>query len=215
MSAYKVISTIGKSDNSILNNPLTYCLTQSLDNDFNHGSITQTVSGPYGKNCQAFMSEYCSKNGWDDICEIASKNPEYNHPNNLKDCKQGCTQPPLTAGEILIYNTASRKYLVTMLGNGYLTYEQFDPILSSSPYVRYWNGNNRIPVYAVDPSTIDNDYVMNKILNKPIIALDILVNIYNTAIRVNTINNLRNTKIYNFFMSNGFQSYINKKNNML
>ena len=49
---------------------------------------------------------------------------------------------------------------------------------------------------------------MNKILNKPMIAFGLLVNIYNNAVRNNTIDMLKGTKIYNFFQLNDFQDYI-------
>jgi len=199
-----------KSNEYIMNNPLTYCLDESINNEFNHGAISKSISGPNSKNCQAFMSEYCAQNGWNNICEIASRNIGTNHPNNLLNCTSGCQPVELTDGEILIYNTATRKYLVNMIGNCHTKYEQFDPTVSSSPFINYWQGDC-IPVYEVDPNKIDNDPVMNKILEKPIIALKILVNIYNTAIRLKKINNLRNTKIYNFFMSKQFQLYINKQ----
>jgi hypothetical protein len=88
-----------------------------------------------------------------------------------------------------------------------MQYEQFDPTVASSPLIAFWSGNGGscIPIYAVDPKTIDQDPVMTKILNKPIIAWSVLVNIYNTAKRKNTLNNLKGTRIYKFFMSNQFQ----------
>ena len=119
----------------------------------------------------------------------------------------------LTAGEILIANTASKKYLSDMRGCC-LKYEPFDPTVSNSPMVSFWcgqcrNGNETcIPVYEVNPKTIDNDPVMNKILDKPSISWGLLVNIYNTAVRKKTIDLLRGTKIYNFFQSKSFQDYI-------
>ena len=96
-----------------------------------------------------------------------------------------------------------------------MKYEPFDPTVSGSPMVSFWSGQcNRhgnescIPVYEVNPQTIDRDPVMNKILDKPIISWGLLVNIYNTAVRKKTIDSLKGTKIYNFFQSKPFQDYI-------
>jgi hypothetical protein len=220
MSNYKSLSNFGNNTLDPKDNPLTYCLFENMDNAFNHGSISQRVSSPYGRPCQAFMAQYCA-NGWDDICELASKNKSYK-PNLLQRCATGSQVAcqGLTVGEILIANTAARKYLVSMGGNCTLRYEQFDPLNPASPLVSYFEGgccnlqgsNLCIPVYQVDPTKIDNDPVMNKILAKPIIAWSILVNIYNTANRLNKLQELKGTKIFNFFMSKPFQNYINYQN---
>jgi hypothetical protein len=177
-----------------------------------HGSLGEK-HGPGSKSCQAFMSQYCSEN-WDNVCEYASKNKSNVYPNNLQACNGNsdvlCNN--LTSGDILIQNTAARKYLVEMIGGCNIKYEQFDPTVATSPIISYWQGgcNSCVPVYAVDPKKIDNDPVMNKILDRPIIAWSILVNIYNTAKRKGTLNKLKGTKIYKFFMSEPFQTYVTK-----
>lgn len=221
MSTYKCISNFGQSAaNNPENNPLTYCLMQSLDNEFNHGAIAETIASPYGRNCQAFMAEYCAKNGWNDICEYASQNNSTIYPNNLDNCSSNnqvaCNG--ITAGEALVANTAARKYLSAMSSNCSMKYEPFDPTVAASPLISYWSGSCNeqgnsqcIPIYEVDPAKIDKDPVMNKILSKPIIAWSILVNIYNTAVRLNKLDTLKGTKIHKFFMSNAFQHYIKQK----
>lgn len=217
MSTYKCISNFGqgaKNDHSA--SPLTYCLDQTMDTQFVHGSIAQTIGGANGKHCQSFMSQYCA-NDWNNVCEHASRNRSKMYPNNLQKCQTGSDVEcnGLTAGDILIQNTATRKYLVEMIGNCSLKYEPFDPTIPESPLVAFWdNGCNTqgnrgcIPVYAVDPKKIDNDPVMNKILSKPIIAWSLLVNIYNTSKRNNKLNELKGTRIYGFFMSTPFQNYV-------
>ena len=122
-------------------------------------------------------------------------------------------------GEILVRNTAQEKYLVAMSNNCQRAYEPFDPTVANSPLISTWvpmgNGCNNqgncetsntcIPIYAVDAKTIDDDPVMNKVLDKPYIAMDLLVNIYNNAKASNTLRDLKGTRIYNFFMSKPFQ----------
>lgn len=208
MSTYKCISNFGKgSANVPVNDPVTYCLAQTVDNEFMHGAIGQTISGTYSKNCQVFMASRCSKD-WDGVCEYSSNNRS-KHPNNIQ---QEGTYYNLTSGEILIQNTATRKYLVENLGSCGIKYEPFDPTVASSPIIGSFQ-YGCTPVYGVNPQTIDSDPVMNKILHKPIIAIDLLVNIYNTAKNKGTFNNLSGTKIYNFFMSRPFQNYIKSNNN--
>jgi hypothetical protein len=224
MSTYKCISNFGKgAATNPANNPLTYCLTQSMDTEFIHGAIGETISGANSKNCQAFMGQYCANN-WDDVCEYASNNHEGLYPNQLQTCGSGSrvAYQGLSAGEVLIQNTATRKYLVEMNGDQCsVKYEPFDPTVASSPLVAFWyNGCNTqgnggcIPVYAVDPKKIDSDPVMTKILNKPIIAWSLLINIYNTAKRKGKLNELKGTRIYEFFASNPFQHYLKEMANM-
>lgn len=217
MSMYRCISSFGQgAADAPANNPLTYCLAQTMDTSFSHGAIAETIGGAYGKNCQAFMSQYCAKN-WDDVCEYASNNRSTIYPNNLQQCGTGSnvTSKNLTAGEILIQNTATHKYIVEMTGVCSIKYEPFDPTVAASPYVAYWSGgcntqgtDGCTPVYAVDPKIIDTDPVMNKILAKPIIAWSLLINIYNTAKRKGTLKDLKGTKIYRLFMSDPFQNYL-------
>lgn len=218
MSAYTCISNFGPAAaNAPINNPLSYCLSQTVDTEFNHGAIGETVSGASSRNCQAFMAQYCANN-WDGVCEYASKNTAHIYPNQIQKCgsADGVACKGLSAGEILIQNTATRKYLVEMGGDQCsIKYEPFDPTVAASPLVAFWyNGCNTqgnggcVPVYAVDPKKIDNDPVMNKILNKPLIAWSVLINIYNTAKRKNKLDELKGTRIYRFFMSKPFQNYI-------
>ena len=86
--------------------------------------------------------------------------------------------------------------------------EAFDPLVASSPMLNYWVGDNTTyankcqPTYAVDPKNIDDDVVMNKLLSKPVIALDLLTNIYHTMLNQGTIGDLKGTKLGKYFESN-------------
>jgi hypothetical protein len=216
MYKYRCISNFGTGTTPApVNDPLSYCLDYTLNNSFIHGAIAQTIGGPNGKHCKAFMSQRCSQN-WDESCEYASKNISRHYPNNLEKCVSGANF--LTAGDILVQNTATRKYLVNMLGNQCnVKYEPFDPTVATSPLVAFWDGRGSggcVPVYAVDPKNIDSDPVMTKILNKPIIAWSLLINIFNTAKRKNKLEELKGTRIYSFFMSKPFQHYIQESSNM-
>jgi hypothetical protein len=108
-----------------------------------------------------------------------------------------------------------------MSSNCIREYEPFDPTVANSPLIGKWmaiggsgcgtnsNNNSCIPVYAVDPKVIDSDPVMNKILEDPFIAIDILVNIYVNARRTGELEGLKNTKLYRqVFSSPAFQQLV-------
>lgn len=211
---YRPIGSFGQGAATDPNaNPLTYCLIDSIDTSFAHGQNLD-LRGPQTKKCQMFMSDYCAKD-WNGVCEFAFQNRNKMVPNMLQSCQSygdaACVG--LTEGQILLRNTASKKYLSAISNNCSLKYEPFDPTVASSPMVSYWTSSCNakgacVPMYEVDPSKIDSDVVMNKILSNPKIAWGVLVNIYNTAVRKGTLPTLQGTKLYKFFQSQGFQKYI-------
>jgi len=214
--SYAKLINFGPNKPSFVNNPLSYCLTSDLDNSFIHKAGERT--GRYSKPCQMFMSDYCSKN-WNQICEVASQDADVNYANSIGPCFDsgtcGGSLSRKTQGDMLIRNTAAKKYLVATSAQCNLKYQPFDPQVPTSPMIAYWDNpgwtkTSCIPVYEVNPSTIDNDPVMNKILNKPEIALDILVNIHNTAQRLGKMESLQGTKLHNFFKTPAFQTYVRK-----
>jgi hypothetical protein len=201
---YSSIKSLGPDEVSMADNPLSYCLNNTIDQRFLHGGNSD-IYGQHSKPCQAYLSDYCAE-GWDDFCETASQNKNYSYPNNIDPCSN---DKGLNSGEILIRNTASKKYLIAM-GNCVQKFEPFDPTVASSPMISYWIpgycGNNSTsgcqPVYAVNPKNIDNDVVMNKLLSKPVIALDILINIFHTMTKDGSIKQLKGTKLGQFFNEN-------------
>jgi hypothetical protein len=210
---YSSISKFGNMKNpSAVNNPLTYCINNTIDNKFLHGGPPHILADGQGSpNCQAFLSDYCAQ-GWDSYCEYASNNINERYPSTMETPDSCDNIPrgfnaaiPLTEGEVLLRNTASRKYLVKMI-QGKELWEPFDPTVADSPMIRKWvqtgYGNPMSPVYAVNPREIDNDIVMNKILSKPRIAMDILMNIYHTMKRNGTINQLDGTNLGKFYNIN-------------
>lgn len=208
-SSYSCISEFGPNTYAPVNNPLTYCMNNTLDSRFLHGGHSDTY-GQHSRSCQLFMSQYCADK-WDGFCEVASKNTSTHYP----DQYEGCTSAGvvackgLNAGEALIYNTACRKYLIKM-HNAHKKYEPFDPTVPTSPMISYWVSDEcsyasaGVPEYAVDASKIDRDVVMDKILAKPIIAMNVLINIFNTMKRHGTLSGLRKTKLGGFYNSHPY-----------
>lgn len=210
-SSYAQICKFGANSYSPSTNPISYAIGSNMDQNFLHGSSSAIFTGQNSRNSQLFLSEYCA-NGWDGFCEVASKNTSKDFPNQIETGNgyvYGCdlNLSSLNSGEILIRNTAARKYLRSMGGCVKKT-EPFDPTVAASPLISFWkpsDGNSAMtcsPVYAVNAKDIDNDVVMDKILRRPYIAMDILINIYNNAKRDGTLADLKGTKLGNFYETN-------------
>lgn len=228
MSCYTSISQFGSGSQGS-SNPLTICAVSGLDAGFNN-AIGASYLNPQSQQCQAFMGLYCGQN-WDGVCEYLSHDTTRYLPNTQQNCNtansgSSCFGPGLgsasTAGDILVRNAAQEKYLRSMSSNCVRQYEPFDPTTANSPLISKWtavgggtcgaggcDGRGAcIPVYGVDARTIDADPVMNKILLRPWIAMDILINIYQNAVRNGEIHGLRNTRLYRMFMSPYFQQIV-------
>lgn len=175
-----------------------------MDQRFLHGGNADTY-GQHSKQCQLYLGKRCADN-WDEVCEVASQDHSINYPNNVASCASGIACRGLTAGDILVYNAAKEKYLVKMHGCQ-RKFEPFDPNVPTSPLISYWvpdrcDGTNKcIPVYEVNPNGLDKDPIMNKVLDNPMIALDILINIYNTMKRNNKLSGLQGTRLGHFYSS--------------
>ena len=204
---YRNINKFGENMHSEMSSPTTYCLNDTLSKNFLHGGNSY-VYGQNSKFCQRFWGEYCSQE-WDGLCEVASQNKNNTFPDNT--IYSNVNDRPynykgLSAGDVVIRNTAANKYLISM-GNCYPKYEPFDPTVADSPMVKRWvshtGQNNCVPIYGVNPHTVDNEVVMDKLLANPKIGLDILINIHNTHKRMyGSTAHLKETKLGKFFASN-------------
>lgn len=193
---YQKLVTFGSS---LQIDPVNLCIGTNMAQPFNHGS-NSAIYGQNSPECQIYMAQRCAKK-WDTLCEIASNpgtNPEYaTRASTMGQGMRGVIN--LTPEDILIRNTAMEKYRISMHGgNCSLKTEQFNPINPSSPYMTYYVGEC-VPEFSVDPKIIDFDPVMDKILNKPNIASQLLVNIFNTMKRKGTLHDLKGTKLGKFF----------------
>ena len=227
-SSYTMIGTFGQGVNkSPQANPLAYCALSGLDSGFmNTLGSGSNICGPESSQCQLFMAQYCATNpqGWNGVCEYLSQDQRTVYPNTVQQCNgpSGRCFTNMTKGQVLIRNTAQEKYLIGMSGNCKRDYEPFDPTVADSPLISRWkplagscgssgscNGANQcIPIYGVDPASIDQDPVMNKILDQPWIAMDILVNIHNHAARNGQLQKLQGTRLHTFFKTPDFQSIV-------
>lgn len=213
MSNYISISNFGNVEPNLpVNDPITYCLVPGLENGFLHGGVGPGLLNPASKECQMYMGDYCSQK-WDDKCEWASNNTEkFISSITSINCNSIMKGIPLTKGDVLIRNTADQKYLTKMSSNCSLKYAPFDPTVSSSPMISWWepkcDGQSCVPEYNINPKNLDKDPVMNKILAKPYIAMDILITIRNNMIKNKTFDKLKGTKLYNYLNSQGYSNLL-------
>ena len=202
---YKTLMTYTQAQN--LNNAVVMreeVLGKMLD-----GSSSVTQNDRSSKAKQSFMAEKCSKD-WDSYCEFASHDQTIGYP-NMVGLNNKFSE--LTSGEILIENSARKKYLKS-LGNLIPVTELFNPNIPSQGKITYYISKSHIDgtgpfgthtnaTYSLDGYTkedIDNDVILNKILKDPIKYNDFLKNIYFTMKNNNTLENIKGTNIYNYFM---------------
>ena len=186
----KIISNDIYNDHSI--NPVFTCMGNTLHDSFMLGA-TSSVTNSNNEECQSFMSDYCALN-WDNRCEALSHSTSF-ASNSASILPSNNSK----IGEILVFNTATKKYLSNPNQIRW-SYTPFNPVVADSPLVRKFISGS--PKLQVD-SNIDNDVLMDKILLNPEKYLSILQNIYQTMKNNNTLDSiLENTKLGLFFRMN-------------
>lgn len=202
---YTRILPFGASPNNSLpifnNDPVTMCIGVEPTQLFNHGGQTDA----YGQNspeCQVLLAQRCS-NAWDGACETASKQNGSLYSRNVPVYTDGSSSRGLDTGDLMLRNTAMEKYRISMRTNPNGSQEckiitkQFYPLNPASPYITHYEGDC-LGEYAVNPTGIDSDPVMNKILDRPNIFLPLLYNIRDTMSRNDTLKFLAGTRLGNF-----------------
>lgn len=201
--SYRTFDELSVKDNSSVqeiqrcrvnpNAPLQMCLIDSMDRNFEFGGAVGKLTGANSERCQQYMAQRCAEN-WDGFCEYFYRNNDKISVNPITrqwETKYGFNIP-MTTGENLLRNTAEIKYCT--FPNCTPRIEPFNPIGSSTHILTYTNHCN--PICKVDPKTIDQDVVMNRMLEKPLVTAGTLVNICNTSKNDNI--DLHGTKIGNF-----------------
>lgn len=131
--AYSSIVDFSPDINNISDDPLTYCAVDFLNAQFMHGGQARTF-GKYNRNCAEFMSSRCAQN-WDQVCEAASLDNNVSFPemiNNPGGGEESCCE--LNAGEILVRNTAYKRYLISAKNCNFQC-QPFDPTVADSPMI--------------------------------------------------------------------------------
>lgn len=197
------------------NDPATICaFSMNIDKSFEGGVLGYSL-GANSKGCQLYMAQRSAKD-WDAFAEYLS----YNQEKLPTMINQGCVSTACGSrygasssscgnlaaassygpsynpahngiknlGDAFLINTAYEKYC-TFPGAVYKDM-YVNPIDASSPIVRERIGGN--PVCTVNPNTIDQDILMEKITHRQI-GDDLLINIWNTSLQKGI--NIADTKV--------------------
>jgi hypothetical protein len=176
---YARIATFGQLNPVLRTDPVGYSIYKDIDSSFDIGP-TSRLFGPEQPNSQLYMAEKCAKE-WDGACELLSRN------NDGTKCNAGKIESPLfktpsppgmTIGDFLVENSAVLKFCD--MSSCKMTHESYNPMDPSSPYVTSYTGDGYTECLPVcrPPSNPDADLVLNKVLNKPHLHVDLLVNMY-------------------------------------
>lgn len=188
-------------------NPLTYCLLPTLNSQFNHGS---TSAGQLYSNsntaCSNYMAERC-KQTWDGYCQaFVDLNRDTYWP-NLGVIDQAAYENAknfwnlqTTLGDDLIRNVMYHRYICAQQ---YATPQPFDPNVANSPEIQVYD--NYIPYYSTvihlsDPSTIESDPYISKMMEHAKICTDVLGRIYLAMVRKEPNVHLTGTSLERFFL---------------
>ncbi len=205
--SYANIAQFGNTRQSPSNSddPLTFCLADTYDNKFLHGS-TSATSGPRSRQCQNYFAQRCAQN-WDGFCEYFYREqglggtwpnnrvwPNMGTPNQWLN-KGGST---MSLGQQMLHDAAERRFCTYTACQPHQ--ERFDPQNPQSPIITSYQApyggsgsSGCIPVCRVNPATIDQDVLMDRALADPDACYGTIINICNTAAREGT--DLSGTKI--------------------
>ena len=185
--SYRTISDFGKIRNSNAN-PWSYCAIQGPDTNFAHPPLGD-VYGPNSTNCQAWMAQECAKE-WSDMCEYVYQTQTTRaYPNTLNVNLGQDRVNTNTAGQNLVANSVERAFC--SYANCVPIEQPFDPtVVGSPPFTTYvpadGNPGTCIPVCSVNPDTVDNDPLVDKMLENADVCSSTLTSIFNTAMREGT-----------------------------
>ena len=170
-------------------NPLTYCIFDTMDINFLHGSSAADYK-LYCIECQNYMADRCAgvfneSQNWDQMCELyLHANKDTDWPNEAAIDRKSATVKPnyrkeRTVGERLIRNALERRFLV--YPNSAVTIKQFDPNQPNSPFYKEVCGTASIilsRIKNINRETIDNDRLMNEGLHHFTSCSDVLARIW-------------------------------------
>jgi hypothetical protein len=221
---YRSISDFAPNiDNEYSRNPLLYCTLSEMDSQFLHGAQGR-IFGRYNKHCSEFLASRCA-NHWDELCDAVSKDKETRYPNEAGPSGSVYVDTPappcLPYGEQLIRDAAFKRFRSTTKDCN-VKCEPFDPTVPNSPLICYETkiscASGPVPeevcvgacdgygqcqsVFTISPEQaqlLDMDPLMNKLLNKPDIAMDLLEQIYLNMKQQGTLGLIRQTRLARFY----------------
>lgn len=195
---YAQISKFGANLNPKLTlDPVGASIYKDVNSSFDIGD-TAVLYGPKHENSQLYMAEKCSKN-WDGACEYLSRD------NTDTNCNSGKIGSPLFStllppgkaniGDYLVENASVRRFCD--LSSCSVSQSPYDYTNPNSPMVSSYGccGMSECLPVCMPPENPDQDILMNKVLDKPDVHMDLLVNMYRNVMRNNLRSKYANTRI--------------------
>lgn len=195
---YVQLSKFGTKLNPILTvDPVSSSIYKDPDSSFDIGDSAY-LFGPATTSSQLYMAEKCSKN-WDGACEFLSRNSD------STKCNSGRISSPLfptvyapgklTIGDFLVENAGVRRFCD--LSSCAMNQEPYDYNNPDSVWVTSYGccGENQCIPVCMPPDNPDNDLLLNKVLDKPDLHIDLLINMYRNVIANGTKGKYDNTRI--------------------
>jgi len=188
-------------------NPLTYCITPSLNSQFFHGSSSSNqLYSTMNTSCTNFMAQRCSTQ-WDDYCDAYLQINTDNYWPNMavidrlayQNANQFFQIRP-TVGQNLLRNACYYKYIDT----SDLSYsiEPFDPTVANSPLIKIFQeyvSRYSTVIHLSDPEEIRKDTLIPKMLSHYPICMDVIGRIYLAFLRKEKGVHIENTPFQSFF----------------
>jgi hypothetical protein len=181
--------------------PLYQVFNSEGTSSFSHGYDAVDISKS-SKTYRNYISDQCSQQ-WSDVCQVVF-NEKAQPFSYYKGDYEAIEYNNLTSGDLILRSTAEKKYIHMVDSKCEIEITKFNNQVPGSPYTSNFS-NNCKKIYYVDPSNVDHDPVMNNLLQKPIVAMDVLKSIYETAKSKNTLNKFKGTKLGAFFETTNFQ----------
>jgi hypothetical protein len=200
--SYRVISDFAPNVSSVAEDPLTYCLPDVLNSQFLHGGVGRTF-GKGNRSCAEYMASYCA-NSWNEVCDAASENKSAVYPDMTENNDGACVSGPQTAGNLLVKDTAYKKYLLNPSWDN-VSCEPFDPTVPNSPFYCYIAapGLTKYGLTDAQIDHLDEDEVMERLICNPDIAPDLLTRIYVYLKSSGKMDRVSGKRLGQFFKMNG------------
>ncbi len=181
--------------------PVNY-YSAALDTTVNANYVMakpQWMFDPNSVNGQLLLSTHIadiSKTGKFDDYSIAAMNLRGNYfPNNAQQCSGTPVEANQQYGDMLVDNAGRMKYCVFQNANP--RQFPFNPDDPNSPMLTLMEGGNNIKaICSVDPTGLDEDPLMDKIIRDADKHVNLLQNIYNNS------TGLEKTKLGKFYKMN-------------
>ena len=188
-------------------NPLTYCITPSLNSQFFHGSSSSNqLYSTMNTSCTNFMAQRCSTQ-WDDYCDAYLQINTDNYWPNMavidrlayQNANQFFQIRP-TVGQNLLRNACYYKYIDTSDLSSSI--EPFDPTVANSPLIKIFQeyvSRYSTVIHLSDPEEIRKDTLIPKMLSHYPICMDVIGRIYLAFLRKEKGVHIENTPFQSFF----------------